>query len=232
MNETLRGVVREPTSGIEEEWVMISEKLRWCIVTVWAVVALTVIVAVGAGAWWRYKIHSPIGPVDIGEPRSDTQGLAAGLELYRPGIANPVFVAPTDSRLSSGLPVIGIVVEGRSFAYSIPALSMPTELESVTSVYDLARRHVVNQLIDDKAVTITYCDQSHCARVLAKDDQERPLEVGIGGVFGNELILCWKGKPYIQSSAEIPLHDHPFQRTTWGEWFSQHPDTQLYLGDT
>ena len=162
-NEDLRGDVRDPTSGIEEERVMVSEKLRWGIVTVWAVVALTAIAAVGVGAWWRHNIRSPIGHVDVEEPTSDTKGLATGLELYRPGIANPVFVAPTDSRLSSELPVIGIVVEGRSFAYSIPALSMPTELESVTSVYDLARRHVVNQLIDDKAVTVTYCDLSHCA---------------------------------------------------------------------
>jgi hypothetical protein len=184
------------------------------------------------GAWWRYDIRSPIGHVGVEGPTSVTAGLGTGLELYRPGIADPVFVAPTDNRLSSDLPVIGIVVEGRCFAYSIPALSMPTELESVTSMYDLARRHVVNQLINDMAVTVTYCDLSHCVRVLAKDEQERPLEVGIGGVFGKELILCWNGQQYTQSSGEIPLHDHPFQQTTWGEWLAQHPDTQVYLGDT
>jgi len=211
---------------------MVSEKLRWGIVTIWVVVALTVVSTTGAGVWWRSYIHSPIGPVMVEEPTSATEGLATGLELYRPGIANPAFVKPEDGRLSADLPVIGIVVEGRSFAYSIPALSIPAHLESVTSMYDLARRHVVNQLIDDMAVTVTYCDLSQCTRVLAKDEQERPLEVGIGGVFGKELILCWNGKQYTQSSVEIPLTDHPFQRTTWGEWFAQHPDTQVYLGDT
>lgn len=211
---------------------MVSEKLRWGIVTMWGLVALTAATTIGAGVWWRYYIQSPIGDVTIEETTSETEGLATGLELYRPGIANPVFVPANDGRLSADLPVIGIVVEGRSFAYSIPALSMPANLESVTSMYELARRHVVNQLIDDMAVTVTYCDLSHCARVLAKDEQERPLEVGIGGVFGKELILCWNGKQYTQSSVDIPLQDHPFQRTTWGEWFAQHPDTQVYLGDT
>lgn len=210
---------------------MVSEKLRWGIVTMWVVVALTAATSIGVGVWWRYYIHSPIGPVTIEESASATQGLATGLELYRPGLANPVFVPPNDGRLSADLPVIGIVVQGRSFAYSIPALSMPTNLESVTSMYELARRHVVNQLIDDTAVTVTYCDLSQCARVLAKDEQERPLEVGIGGVYGKELILCWNGKQYTQSSVDIPLTDHPFERTTWGEWFAQHPDTQVYLGD-
>ncbi len=211
---------------------MVSNRLRWGIVTVWVVVALTAVTAGGAGMWWRHHVHSPIGHVDDEPMTPATEGLSTGLELYRPGIANPVFTTPTDSRLSPDLPVIGIVVEGRSFAYSVAALSMPTDLESVTSMYDLARRHVVNQLIDDMAVTVIYCDLSHCARVLAKDEQERPLEVGIGGVFGKELIVCWNGKQYTQSSAEIPLQDHPFQRTTWSEWFAQHPDTQVYLGDT
>lgn len=216
----------------KDERGMVSEKLRWGIVAVWVVVALAAVMAGGVGIWWRIHVHAPIGSVDNRSATSATEGLATGLELYRPGTSNPVFFPPTDDRLSPDLPVIGIVVKGRSFAYSIPALSMPTDLESVTSMYDLARRHVVNQLIDDMAVTVTYCDLSHCARVLAKAEQERPLDVGIGGVFGKELILCWNGKQYTQSSVDIPLQDYSFERTTWGEWLAQHPDTQVYLGDT
>jgi hypothetical protein len=44
------------------------------------------------------------------------------------------------------------------------------------------------------------------------------------------MVVMVGQREYGQNSPEIPLTDLEFERTTWGEWKSAHPDTDVCTG--
>lgn len=113
--------------------------------------------------------------------------------------------------------VIGITVGGVSRAYAIVALS------------DVAT-HVVNDLIDGTPVSVTYCDQTECARVFTVHEKGAPIDLSVGGWKEDAMSLQFNNQQYVQTASNIPLLDHPFELTTWKEWSASHPDTDVYTG--
>jgi hypothetical protein len=91
--------------------------------------------------------------------------------------------------------------------------------------------HVVNDVIADMPVSVTYCDRTDCTRVLTRSRGREPINLWLGGWTGKEMLLFLDGHGYPQSSANLPLQEHPFERTTWGEWRAKHPHTEIYLGE-
>lgn len=135
-----------------------------------------------------------------------------------PGVTEPSLIESKATALSDNADVFGIVINGQAYAFARNALVIPAE-------------HVVNLLIDQKPVSVTYCDLVDCVRVLTRAGSHEAIDLHIGGLdVANQMVLLLNGIRYGQSSKGIPLQDLPFERTTLGEWKLLHPTTMIYEG--
>jgi hypothetical protein len=167
---------------------------------------------------------------DAGEPEQIiVQAPPAPSSPYSaPGIKTPEVVPAAKANLKDDASVIGIEANGRYRAYSEAAMTGMTS-------------HVVNDLIDNIPVTVTYCDLANCARAFTGSQRGKPLEVSTGGMVDGNLALrigtIWIKQPtgetmFGDGSAKSPLQDFPITRTTWKVWRERHPDTDVYIGQT
>jgi hypothetical protein len=131
-----------------------------------------------------------------------------------PGIRLPGSVPAEESRLADDDLVIGIEVDGICRAYSVSAMSIVTS-------------HVVNDVVNGRPVSVSYCDRLDTARAFTSDTATEPLTVGVGGWFNSEMNIRLNGRFYPQLSETIPLDDYPFEKTTWKSWREAHPDTEV-----
>jgi Protein of unknown function (DUF3179) len=170
---------------------------------------------------------------------------ASGVRWARPGQAArsdfvpvdlPVFQRPPTraagaARLPDGTAVIGLSVGPLHRAYVLDALA-PVE------------RHVVNDLLGRVPVTVTYCDRTGCVGVFTGPGGDRPLEVAVAGWSGHYdeggMVLrvgtaCYRqdtGAPLADDSGPpFPYARGEYERTTWGHWREEHPDTDVYAGE-
>ena len=133
-----------------------------------------------------------------------------------PVIADPEFVTAESSKLADSDDVIGVVVAGQAYAFSVKYISHET-------------RHVVNLSVDGQAIAITYCDLVDCARVLTRPKSEGPIGLRIGGLdYKDQLVVMLDGVRYSQTSKKLPLEDFPFERATLGEWKARHPKSLVH----
>jgi hypothetical protein len=147
------------------------------------------------------------------------------VQFARPGIQNPPLVAARDAALKPDDEVIGVSVAGRHRAYLIGALS---EMSG----------HVVNDLVGDLPVTVTYCDRSDCSQVFTADARGKALEIGTWGWNGGLLLNLddqtfeqETGKSMFPSATTIDsLPKLPFVRMKWKDWIALHPDSEVYVG--
>lgn len=151
------------------------------------------------------------------DPLVSTPMLADGIEF-------PKMVAADEIVLREKQEVLGVVVAGEARAY--PLFSMRSMSEHVIN------DHVVDESGKRKPFTVTYCDMTECTRVLeAVDDlDDTSLRVGIMGLIDGGLGLMWKNKGIKQAGELEGLRDYPYERTTWAEWRSAHPETLVYAG--
>lgn len=105
-------------------------------------------------------------------------------------------------------------------------------------------RHVVNDLLGRLPVTVTYCDRTDCVAVFTGPGGGLPLAVAVGGWAGHYdeggLLLRVGAALYRQdtgapwgddSGAPFPYARAECERTTWGHWREEHPDTDVYVGE-
>lgn len=181
---------------------------------------------------WRALMKAPLhdAATDWGPP-SPPSG-PAHFELNVPGIRSPKLAHRWDDRLSAGMTVVGVVIRGHARAYRLDALKFPSIIPNGPSALNVVRRHVVNDVIDSTAVTVTHCDVSGCTRVFVAPDRQEPLPVAVGGQMHNKMYVMWDGQRYAQDDPSIPLQDGEFQITTWESWCAEHPDTTVYVGES
>ena len=145
-----------------------------------------------------------------------------------PGVVRPPAVDAGASGLVDDEPVIGVEVSGRARAYRLGALRDRSS-------------HVVNDLVGEVPVTVSYCDLSDCVKGFTGPSGQGPLDVAVGGLYrGREMILESGGRLYFQESgaaaspepgpSSIPLNSLAPERTTWGEWKRRHPSTDVVEG--
>lgn len=92
------------------------------------------------------------------------------------------------------------------------------------------KHHIVNLVLNQNPVSVTYCDLVDCVRVLTDETKVAiPLRVG-GFDIDNQMVFLFGDHRYGQSSDGVPLRDHAFDRTTLGKWTELHPSTVVYLG--
>lgn len=144
-----------------------------------------------------------------------------------PGLRQPAVQSGDDVALSDNAEVIGVVVSGKARAYAIYAFGLSPA------------KHVVNDLIGEEPVSITYCDRTNCARVFTSAAKGVPLNLDVAGFTADGMALLLDGVEYDQTTgknltapdgAPLPYRACPFERTTWGSWRRAHPDSEVFAG--
>ena len=124
--------------------------------------------------------------------------------------------------------VIGVDVGGKARAYRLGAL-------------ESFRSHLVNDVIGTVPVSVAYCNVTDCVTVLTDSGRSGPLDVRVAGLLNLEMVLQINGNLYYQKSSSpvdpatptpaMPLRVLSSTRTTWREWTSRYPDTDVYVGE-
>jgi hypothetical protein len=140
-----------------------------------------------------------------------------------PGVRCPPVRPADDASVADDAEVVGVGVAGRARAYLLKALAPTTS-------------HVVNDLVADVPVTVTYCDRTGCVRAFTDNSRGNPLDVWAGG-YHNGLLLKIGPVFFQQDSGEslspgqkFPYRRLEYQRTTWKAWKAAHPDTEIFTG--
>jgi hypothetical protein len=144
-----------------------------------------------------------------------------------PGIQQPATVAADKAHLDESAEIIGVSAGGKDRAY-------------VVRGFDLPVWHVVNDLLGDVPVTVTYCDRCDFAKVFSGREHGAVLEIAVGGWVNNRMMLRLGNLFFMQDKDPTggaamkvaAVVEYPHQRTTWKEWKTVHPETDVYLGST
>lgn len=148
--------------------------------------------------------------------------------FFLEGVKMPETIPAARATLADDEAVIGIEAAGKFRAYHQHAMSAKS-------------RHVLNDVVGGKAVTVTFCDLDDCARAYGGDEASAPLDIGLAGLDEGGMVLRVDSIAYYQKTAEaadpvvgkavppFPYAPFPLTRTTWGEWKALHPDTDLYV---
>jgi hypothetical protein len=143
-----------------------------------------------------------------------------------PGLQRPPARPAALAALPDDAPVVGVMVQGRPRAYLLEAMSKRSN-------------HVLDDVLGETPVTVTYCDQADCVRVFTANTPGVPLPIDLGGWDGDAMLLRVDGVFYRQDTGKskldgdrgnFPYAPLPFERTTWGAWKAAHPDTDVFTG--
>ncbi|MCA9049246.1 MAG: DUF3179 domain-containing protein [Planctomycetaceae bacterium] len=134
-----------------------------------------------------------------------------------PAICNPPTQSADVTDLPDDEPVIGVTVGEHSRAYVCRAMS-------------LIHTHVINDLIEDTNIAVTFCDRTTTARVFCGPDDKGSIRMQVGGESSGAMVVNLNGVMHLQTSSRIPLQDLDFTETTWGQWKRLHPDTSVFTG--
>jgi Protein of unknown function (DUF3179) len=140
-----------------------------------------------------------------------------------PGVKQPPVVSAAAATLTDGDEVIGVVIGGKARAYPLRALG------------GAPQNHVVNDVMADTPVSVTYCDLGRCIRVYTHSGAE-PLDIHAAGLRRDELMLKVGGRLFSQKTGDtfdpgrsdrFPFEAVAFEKTTWKKWRAAHPDTEV-----
>ena len=135
-----------------------------------------------------------------------------------PGMIAPVTLTAKDAHVTETEQVIGISIGDEHRAYIVHAFA------------PLGQK-VINDLINEIPITVTYCDIHERARVFTSTERGDYLTVGLGGWMEKEMFFYYDNIRFSHSSKNAPLRDYPYIITTWGKWLAEHPESRIYLGD-
>ena len=137
--------------------------------------------------------------------------------MMLPGMIAPVTLTAAEAQVTETEAVIGITIGDEHRAYIVNAFA------------PLGQK-VINDLINEIPVTVTYCDIYERARVFTSTERGDYLTVGLGGWMDKEMFFYFDNIRFAHSSQNAPLPDYPYIITTWGEWLTAHPESRIYLG--
>jgi hypothetical protein len=124
-------------------------------------------------------------------------------------------------------PLVGVSFGGKHRAYLMRALSGRGPMV-----------HIVNDVLAGVPVTVAECDRSGCLKAFTADQRGTPLRVAFGGYRHGRMYLRVGDNVY-EHATLVPALPHlppfpyvelPVERTTWKEWRTAHPDTDVYVG--
>jgi len=183
--------------------------------------------AAAAGFYWEEwpRVEAESAPPPVPASNASAYQAPDRFEAIYPGIRTPPTVPPAEARLEDGERVIGVSAGGRHRAYVVQALSGG------------AKVHIIDDILAGMPLCVTFCDLRQCARVFAGKAGDAPPDVAQGGLYKGRMVLTTAGHEYLQdrgealgaAAAPFPYGAHPYEMTTWGEWWRAHPDTDVYV---
>jgi Protein of unknown function (DUF3179) len=145
-----------------------------------------------------------------------------------PALDHPKFIAASAARLADGDRVLGIVQGGTARAYPVRILNW---------------HEVVNDRIGSRSIVVTYCPL--CGTGMAFEPPERTGTGGFGvsGLLYNSDVLLYDRatqslwSQILSQAITGPLKGTvlqavPLSHTSWADWRSRHPATQVLSTDT
>lgn len=118
-----------------------------------------------------------------------------------PELRQPATRPADQAELDADEEVIGVTVGNLHRAYVCAAMSS-------------FETKVINDLIGEVPVTVTFCDRTRCARAFTAKDRVEPLTVQLGDWSGETMLLHINGRMLPQKSDEIPLDEISVEKTT------------------
>ena len=167
-------------------------------------------------------------PLDEGPPPGAAAPGPVGMRptpFVWPGKVRPPTVPAARADLPDDEKVVGVVIGKQARAYWVRALSGPTN-------------HIVNDLVGGAPLSVVHCDELRCSRVFTGQGGE-PLPIWTVG-FSDGLLIRVNDSAYRQKdltpvgeggAGPFPYAEVKFEETTWKEWRTAHPDTDVYVGD-
>jgi hypothetical protein len=187
------------------------------------------VILIGGYLYWEeHRTVAPPEPERLLPPPGLSHMLRGGVARVAQGIYRPPTLSASQAQLADGEEVVGVAVAGRHRAYALSAFQYPLQ-------------QVVNDLVGDVPVTVTYCIQGKRPRVFTTNTRGSPLSVtlapgreardillGIGGDFYSQRSL----QPFPEGAVPFPLRELKVSRTSWKPWKELHPDTDVCVGLT
>jgi len=141
-----------------------------------------------------------------------------------PSIDEPDFQPASEADLDDGAPVFGVIKNGVAKAYP----------QSI-----LVWHEIVNDAFDGEPVAVTYCPLTGTAQGFERGE----TTFGVSGLLVNSNLLMYdRGTgtrwPQIAATgiggplADRSLAEFPVVWTTWSNWQTAHPDTQVLTTNT
>ncbi|MFM2095625.1 MAG: hypothetical protein RIS70_2749 [Planctomycetota bacterium] len=150
-----------------------------------------------------------------------------------PGVRTPVTYGANEVKLSDDQVILGVLVDGKARAYFVQALALPSHDQFRASVMtgdmSLLGDHLVNDIVNNVPISVSYCDSTDCKAVFTQDGTA-PIDLYVGGTDGDRMLLMFRGERFPQDAELPPLDRVPHQLLPWGEWKSRYPRTDIYLG--
>jgi len=145
--------------------------------------------------------------------------------FFWPGVRQPPARSAAEVDVPGEAAIIGVSAGGRHRAYLIEGV-------------DRRLPAIVNDLLADIPVTVTYFEPTGHARVFTANARGEPLNIALGGL-GKRMLLRLPQGSYWQDDVEpttpevepFPYGDLAFEVMSWKRWRELHPDTDIYVGD-
>jgi hypothetical protein len=179
----------------------------------------TNILAESFGVTLDEQIDAPISEVMQGCPQRDCI----------PSIDTPTFLPPGQSGITADEDlVMGVNFGGVARAYPIHILNM---------------HEIVNDQIGDLALAVTWCPLCGSGLVFDRTLGDKTVEFGVSGLLHNSDLIVydratsslWQqitGRAIAGTRRGQMLRSLPVSLTTWAEWRTANPSTQLLSTDT
>ena len=189
----------------------------------WPAVAFAAIAAVTVVLGY-YRMRPAVDNAKQVVLKTGGQVAQVSTPFVMPGIKQPPVLKAADAKIDDETEVIGVAVEGHPRAYVVKAFCTSTT-------------HVVNDLLGDVPVTVTYCDKCNTVKVFTDPKRGSPLELKLGGYMDGMLLYSGSSfyrqddlKPsFAENPTPFPYAQLPFETTTWKQWRTRYPDTEVYV---
>jgi hypothetical protein len=192
------------------------------------------LVALGAAVLLISGLGLAIAVWSLGRPNRTNSNFSL---VTLPVVQRPATVPAGAVKLPDNATVIGVENGDQARAYLLEALYYP------------AVRHVINDVVGGKPITITYCDMMDRVAVFTDPDAKEPLQIATGGWTGKSVAGRFEGSMLLRvgstwyrqdttqslvekGSAPFPYREADFVRTTWKQWRYEHAGTDVYIGES
>lgn len=201
-----------------------SPSINW-----WKFAIIAITVAIPAAIVMSYGLSWFQRPPESNDPlmqAQSQQGRFLNTPMFSPGLRMPATVKAQDADIKDDESVIGVSAGGKYRAYRVKAMV------SVAT-------HVINDLIGEVPVTVTYDEHADKSQVFTCDKMGRPMDVEMRGYY-NGMLIRNDGQMIRQDTGrrmaqpgeegEQVLTLYPHTRTDWKTWRTTFPDTDAYVG--